>query len=138
MLIFPLTKKKGYTLPDVDDSVDEEGGFLVKGNAEMVQINLHQREARERNKEIRKIAETIMDLKSLFLDISDMVVTQGTILDRIDQNLNVTEQHVDVGVAELTQAKAYESSTAKCWLVLLLIIIIFSIVVVIVIRSRRT
>jgi len=103
----------------------------------MVQINIHQREARERNKEIRKIAKSMMDLKALFMDISEMVITQGTILDRIDQNLTTTEQHITVGVQELTETKVMESSSTKCWLALLIIIIIFSIVVVIIIRSKR-
>ena len=46
----------------------------------------------KRSKEITNIAKSISDLAVLFKDLSVLVVEQGTILDRIDYNVNEAKQ----------------------------------------------
>lgn len=41
----------------------------------------------ERDEEIRKIAESIQELSTIFKELAVLVIDQGTILDRIDFNM---------------------------------------------------
>ena len=47
-----------------------------------------------RSKEISNIAKSIKELAVLFKDLSVLVVEQGTILDRIDYNVNEAKEHM--------------------------------------------
>ena len=49
---------------------------------------------RTKNKEIKNLVNTINDLAVLFKDLSVLVVEQGTILDRIDYNIETAHKDV--------------------------------------------
>lgn len=50
--------------------------------------------ASDREKEIIQIAQSINDLSSIFNELSVLVIEQGTILDRIDYNVESTLTYV--------------------------------------------
>lgn len=54
---------------------------------------------RVRNKEIKQLVQNINDLAVLFKDLSILVVEAGTILDRIDYNIE--QAHKDVKQANV-------------------------------------
>ena len=47
----------------------------------------------ERDQEIRKIAESIQELSGIFKELAVLVIDQGTILDRIDFNMEQVAEH---------------------------------------------
>lgn len=47
-----------------------------------------------RNKEILKLVESIHGLHEIYKELSNLVVAQGTILDRIDFNIDETSKNV--------------------------------------------
>jgi syntaxin 16 len=42
-----------------------------------------------REQEIQRIAKSIVDLSTVFKDMASMVIDQGTVIDRIDYNMEL-------------------------------------------------
>ncbi|KAI5712207.1 syntaxin-16 [Diaphorina citri] len=70
-------------------------------------------QARIRSQEVDHIVKSIVDLNHLFKDLSHMVVHQGTILDRIDYNVERTEIEVKQGYQQLAKAERYHRKNRK-------------------------
>lgn len=58
----------------------------------------------QRNHEINQIAKSIAELAELFQDLSALVIDQGTMLDRIDYNVETMGQDMHAAVEELDTA----------------------------------
>lgn len=62
----------------------------------------------ERNREIERIAASIQDIATVMKDMSQLVVEQGTILDRIDYNIEESQYRTGEAKKELAQAEQYQ------------------------------
>lgn len=60
--------------------------------------------AKERNKELDQMITTVNDLKEIFQEVSNMIISQGTILDRIDYNLYQARHNIRRGNREMEEA----------------------------------
>lgn len=60
------------------------------------QAHIHERDA-----EISKIAESIEELATIFKELSTLVIDQGTILDRIDYNMEEVVERTELGLQKL-------------------------------------
>lgn len=67
--------------------------------------------ARYKDEEIQNLVKSINDLASIFKDLSVLVIEQGTILDRIDYNVQEAKDNVQLAVKELTITQQRETST---------------------------
>ena len=72
--------------------------------------------ARYKDEEINNLVKSINDLATIFKDLSVLVVEQGTILDRIDYNVECAKDDTREAVKHLEAARASEKSTRaqKC------------------------
>jgi syntaxin 16 len=61
--------------------------------------------ASERQREIMKIASSINDLATIVKDIASLVIDQGTLLDRIDYNVEEIQVSTEGAVRELEKAR---------------------------------
>lgn len=77
----------------------------------------------EREKEITHVVKSIQDLNEVFKDLATMIVDQGTVLDRIDYNIEKVSTHVDHGLGELQKAQKYQKANRKMYCIGILIII---------------
>jgi syntaxin 16 len=68
--------------------------------------------SKERNKEIDQMVNTVNELKNIFQDVSNMVIFQGTILDRIDCNTYQGRYNIRRGNRELEQS--HETLKSGC------------------------
>jgi syntaxin 16 len=88
--------------------------------------DIHDR-AIQRSEEINKIAKSVIDLNRLFKDLSGLVIEQGSILDRIDYNLENVQDHTKNATIQLVKAEEQQRSSTmaiKCILILIAIIFI--------------
>ncbi|KAK9448138.1 t-SNARE [Limtongia smithiae] len=79
---------------------------------------------RQREAEITQIAQGILELSEIFKELQTMVIDQGTVLDRIDYNIETMKEHVKAADTELRQASHYQQRTQKCKIILFLCLII--------------
>eukprot|EP00635_Sarcinochrysidales_sp_CCMP3193_P014790 CAMPEP_0118901722 /NCGR_PEP_ID=MMETSP1166-20130328/7309_1 /TAXON_ID=1104430 /ORGANISM="Chrysoreinhardia sp, Strain CCMP3193" /LENGTH=316 /DNA_ID=CAMNT_0006840907 /DNA_START=51 /DNA_END=1001 /DNA_ORIENTATION=+ len=77
----------------------------------------------ERDEEIRKIAESIQELSTIFKELAVLVIDQGTILDRIDFNMEQVAEHTRKGVVEIEKAEQYQKQARPRICILLLLIL---------------
>jgi syntaxin 16 len=83
-------------------------------------------EVNRRDEEIVKIAKSIEELAAIFKELAVLVIDQGTILDRIDYNMENAVEHAREGVKHLTKAEEHQKKNLaiKCIILLVVLIII--------------
>lgn len=88
----------------------------------------------EREEEVNKIVRSITDLNDVFKDLAHMVHEQGTVLDRIDFNIELTQTQVHEGYKQLQKAERYQRKNRKmhCILILAVFLIIMVLLLIIV------
>lgn len=91
----------------------------------------------QREREIEDIAQGIIELSDLFRDLQTMVIDQGTMLDRIDYNVERMGADVKAADKELTIAEGYQKKTTKRKIILLLLLIIAGMIILLVIKPKK-
>ena len=91
--------------------------------AQTLQLVMAERMTEEREKAITQVAESVGELAEIFKEIQVLVIDQGTILDRIDYNIEQAADRVGNAVVELNKANEYQkkSRTMLCIYILLLL-----------------
>ena len=79
-----------------------------------------------RTAEIHKIAKSIAELNLVFKDLANLVVEQGTVLDRIDYNIENVAKDTREANKELVKAEETQKSSRlqKCILILVAFIVL--------------
>ena len=82
-------------------------------------------EDQERNKQITQLVRSINDLAKVYKQMSELVIEQGSIIDRIDYNIEQTVGHVERGVKHLENAEKHASNTCatKCMCILIILVV---------------
>ncbi|EDV44591.1 uncharacterized protein Dana_GF20436 [Drosophila ananassae] len=81
--------------------------------------------AQHREQEVTKIVKSIYDLNDIFKDLGHMVQEQGTVLDRIDYNVEQTQTRVSEGLRQLHKAEMYQRKNRKMCVILILAAVTF-------------
>lgn len=92
---------------------------------------------RQREQEITKLAQGVLEVSSIFKEMQNMVIDQGTILDRIDYNLENTKVDLQNASQQLTRASHYQKRTQKCKLILLLSLIVFLLFMIVILKPHH-
>ncbi|KAL9932829.1 hypothetical protein V8E36_008084 [Tilletia maclaganii] len=77
-----------------------------------------------RDREIQQLAKSIQELAELFQDLSALVIDQGTVLDRIDYNVETMGTEINKAVQELNTASSTQRRTGRFQCILLLLLCI--------------
>lgn len=90
----------------------------------------------QREREITDIAQGIIELADIFKDLQAMVIDQGTMLDRIDYNVERMATDVKAADKQLTVATGYQKKSVKRKIILLLILIIAGMFILLIIKPK--
>jgi syntaxin 16 len=91
----------------------------------------------QRENEIEKIAQGIIELATIFQELQTMVIDQGTMLDRIDYNVERMSRDVKEADKELKVASGYQQRSIKRKVMLLLAILIAAVFILLSLKLSR-
>lgn len=122
--ISALTAGGGGYMFDTDEQIDQYFQQPVTSKMTQQQLLLFEEEntkmAEHREQEVTKIVKSILDLNDIFKDLAGMVQEQGTVLDRIDYNVEQTQTQVTEGYKQLQKAEVYQRKNRKMYCILVL------------------
>ena len=80
------------------------------------------------NEEVNRIAKNIAELSGLFQELAELVTDQGTVLDRIDYNMDLSLENVTKGTEQIEKAAAAQrrNPAFKCMALLVILIAVFA------------
>lgn len=91
----------------------------------------------EREREIYKISQNVVEISMIFKELENIVIDQGTILDNIEYNLSRTTENVQGAHKQLNKAEGYQRQTRKCKIVLFLVLLIFLLLMILMVKPRH-
>jgi syntaxin 16 len=92
-----------------------------------------------RDEEIVQIAKSIQELSDIFKELNILVVDQGTLLDRIDHNVDIALDRVKAGVEHVTKAeKSHKSARPFACITILMVLIIVMVIIIAVRQKAKT
>lgn len=130
-------QQKGFEMDfGEEEELDAESLAFEKGfsDAQQAQLKANTQRITQRENEITQIVNSITELSQIFKDLATLVIDQGSILDRIDYNIEMAATHVEEGHKQLVQGEKYQKKASKkiyCILVLVVILVIFFVLVVV-------
>mmetsp|Transcript_23305 Transcript_23305/g.41217 ORF Transcript_23305/g.41217 Transcript_23305/m.41217 type:complete len:111 (-) Transcript_23305:245-577(-) len=74
------------------------------------QIQILEQQSKERDSEIEELIQSIAAIQSLFKELSVLVIEQGSMLDRIDYNVESVHVKVKEGRREMEKANEYSKN----------------------------
>ena len=90
-----------------------------------------------RDNEIVQIAKSIEELSSIFKELAVLVIDQGTILDRIDYNMEAVVEHTKEGIGQLEKAEKSQKNSRPLKCIICLSITIVILLFILVLKHRR-
>jgi syntaxin 16 len=91
----------------------------------------------QREREITEIAQGIIELADIFKELQTMIIDQGTMLDRIDYNVERMATDVKGAEKELKVASGYQRKGTKRRVILLLIILVVGMFILLLVKPKR-
>jgi len=112
----------------LDQQWSEKNQMLLQDNNRFVQ---------QREQEINAIVQNIGQLNTIFKDLAQMVTEQGTIIDRIDYNIENTNIKVNDGLQQIKKAAMYQKSDKKMHCIIILaVIVILELLILVTVKLR--
>jgi len=126
--------KFGIDLEGTGSGSNGDGGFFT--TQQMAVVDDLTEAVQSRDQEIAKIAQSIEELGTIFKELAVLVIDQGTILDRIDYNMEAVVESTKTGVKQLEKAEQHQKNARPLRCIVCLSITIFILLVILIIKHR--
>ena len=108
---------------DINSNLKEEkndnniNNFLMTDNSNLA--------LQRRDNELNQLLNSVNDLAQIFKDMQTLVMEQGSILDRIDYNIDIASTNVTRGKKSIVKANEYQKKNCFRNVIIVLIVCIF-------------
>lgn len=128
-----------YSDPSLMESMEDRsfGQSTLQQTALKRRAGVHENAIAQREKEIEDIAQGIIELANIFQELQTMVIDQGTMLDRIDYNVERMAVDVKGADKELKVATGYQKKTTKRKIILLLILVVVGMFILLLVKPKK-
>ena len=124
-----LYTKKYKELVGEDDPTNEVNNFMKEEeqnqNDNFLMTDNSKQVLKKRDTELNKLLNSVSDLAGIFKDMQVLVMEQGSILDRIDYNIDVASTNVVKGKNSLIKANDYHKNNCFRNVIIVLLVCIF-------------
>ncbi|ESW16977.1 hypothetical protein PHAVU_007G199700 [Phaseolus vulgaris] len=114
-----------------DDDLDN----MVFNEHQMAKLKKSEAFTVEREKEIQHVVESVNELAQIMKDLSVLVIDQGTIVDRIDYNIQNVATTVEDGLKQLQKAERTQKKGGMVMCATVLVIMCFVMLVLLIIKE---
>ncbi|KAK1430030.1 hypothetical protein QVD17_12490 [Tagetes erecta] len=114
---------------------DDEFDDLGFNEHQMAKLKKSEAFTVEREKEIQQVVESVNELAQIMKDLSVLVIDQGTIVDRIDHNIQNVAASVDEGLKQLQKAERSQKRGGMVMCATVLVIMCFVMLVLLILKE---
>ncbi|GLT47676.1 hypothetical protein SLA2020_213520 [Shorea laevis] len=114
-----------------DDDLDD----MVFNEHQMAKLKRSEALTAEREREIQQVVESVNELAQIMKDLSVLVIDQGTIVDRIDYNIQNVATTVEEGLKELQKAERTQKQGGMVMCATTLVIMCFVMLVLLILKE---
>ena len=100
-----------------EEENNQKDNFLMLDNSHQV--------LKKRDNELNQLLNSVQDLAGIFKDMQSLVMEQGSILDRIDYNIDIASTNVVKGKNSLIKANEYHKNNCFRNIIIVLLVCIF-------------
>lgn len=134
-------QKSGGLVPDskfgIDfDSSGSGGNSVFFTSQQLAVVDDLTMAVQSRDQEIIKIAQSIEELGNIFKELAVLVIDQGTILDRIDYNMEAVVEHTKVGIQQLEKAEKRQKNARPLRCIICLSCTVFVLMTILILKHR--
>jgi len=97
----------------------------LKGSSDFLSTQENNEQLRRRDNELNNLLESVNELAELFKEMQNLVMQQGTILDRIDYNIDIASININKGKKNIIKADKHMKNNCFRNVIIVLLICIF-------------
>lgn len=113
-----------------DDDLDD----MVFNEHQLAKLKKSEAFSVEREREIQQVVESVNELAQIMKDLSVLVIDQGTVVDRIDYNIQSVATTVEEGLKQLQKAERTQKQGGMVMCASVLVIMCFIMLVLLIIK----
>ncbi|XP_057464640.1 syntaxin-43-like [Actinidia eriantha] len=114
-----------------DDEFDDMGF----NEHQMAKLRKSEAFTAEREREIQQVVESVNELAQIMKDLSVLIIDQGTIVDRIDYNIQNVAASVEEGLKQLQKAEKTQKQGGMVMCATVLVIMCFVMLVLLILKE---
>ncbi|KAL1826952.1 hypothetical protein DCAR_0206064 [Daucus carota subsp. sativus] len=114
---------------------DEDLDDMVFNEHQMARIKKSEAFTATREREIQQVVESVSELAQIMKDLSVLVIDQGTIVDRIDYNIQNVAASVEEGFKQLQKAERSQKKGGMVKCATILVIMCFIMLVLLILKE---